>query len=714
MRKLIILIIAILIQIASYGQMEKEGKRIDRKSVVARNNPHIASFDSLSSLSVGNGHFAYTVDFTGLQTYPDRYAEGIPLGTQSEWGWHSFPNFEKYTIEETLKEYDLGHGSSKALYAVQFDEKGRNQEAADYFRANPHRLHLGIVGLEMTDASGNPIQMDAITSIGQTLNLWDGIIDSHFIAAGLPVKVQTVCHPQNDAIAAKISSALIETGQLKIKFRFPYPTGNHTDDACDWNKPGFHQTRLIEKADNYVLLQRILDETVYYVRIDWTGKAMMQESAKHYFLLTPEEDNFSFSVTFAGEKPLEKADTFEQTLTVCSDYWRNFWNTGGFIDFSSCKDPRAKELERRVILSQYLTAIQCAGSMPPQETGLTYNSWFGKFHLEMHWWHAVHFALWNRIDLMERSLDWYAKVEPIAKQIAERQGFEGVRWMKMTDPSGTEAPSNIGSFLIWQQPHFIYMAELIYRQKPTADVLEKYKDLVFKTADFMSSFAEYDKTNKRYLLKGLIPAQETLSASETVNPPFELSYWHYALNAAQQWRVRAGLERNPRWDEIIQSLSPLASKDGLYLAAETASDTYGNPRYTSDHPAVLGALGILPENNLFEKDIMKNTLHWIWNHWNWDQTWGWDYPMIAMCAARLGEPEIAVGALLMDKRTNTCLVNGHNYQDEHLRVYLPGNGGLLTAVAMMCAGWDNCVEKNPGFPKDGNWDVKWEDLAVMP
>lgn len=31
------------------------------------------------------------------------------------------------------------------------------------------------------------------------------------------------------------------------------------------------------------------------------------------------------------------------------------------------------------------------------------------------------------------------------------------------------------------------------------------------------------------------------------------------------------------------------------------------------------------------------------------KTWGWDYPMTAMNAARLGEPEKAVGALLMDK-----------------------------------------------------------------
>lgn len=82
-------------------------------------------------------------------------------------------------------------------------------------------------------------------------------------------------------------------------------------------------------------------------------------------------------------------------------------------------------------------------------------------------------------------------------------------------------------------------------------------------------------------------------------------------------------------------------------------DTYKDIRFTSDHMAVLGAVGILPMNQLIHAGYMKNTLHWIWDNWNWDKTWGWDYPMTAMNAARMGEPEKAVSALLMDKRTNT-------------------------------------------------------------
>ena len=74
---------------------------IDREALVARNNPQVSEFDSLASLSVGNGEFAFTVDATGLQTFPEIYRKGVPLGTQSQWGWHSFANPKNLKHEET-------------------------------------------------------------------------------------------------------------------------------------------------------------------------------------------------------------------------------------------------------------------------------------------------------------------------------------------------------------------------------------------------------------------------------------------------------------------------------------------------------------------------------------------------------------------------------------------------------------------------------------
>jgi hypothetical protein len=115
--------------------------KIDRRHWLNVTTVTIGSFDSLSSLSVGNGSFAFTADITGLQSFPGNYVKGVPLGTQSEWGWHSFPNANQYQFEESLKTYHLN--GRDVSYAVQWNEPGRHKEAADYFRQNVHRLQLG-------------------------------------------------------------------------------------------------------------------------------------------------------------------------------------------------------------------------------------------------------------------------------------------------------------------------------------------------------------------------------------------------------------------------------------------------------------------------------------------------------------------------------------------------------------------------------------------
>jgi hypothetical protein len=123
---------------------------------------------------------------------------------------------------------------------------------------------------------------------------------------------------------------------------------------------------------------------------------------------------------------------------------------------------------------------------------------------------------------------------------------------------------------------------------------------------------------------------------------------------------------------------------------------------------------MLPNSDV-DTSIMRNTLEKVMESWNWKRTWGWDYPLVAMTAARVGKPNLAIDALLMNVQKNTYLNNGHNYQDDRLTLYLPGNGGLLTAVAMMAAGWQGAPDTpTPGFPKDGSWVVKYEGLNPLP
>lgn len=68
------------------------GSRIDRVALVKRHCPVLSEANINSSLQVGNGEFAFAADITGLQTFAEEYLKGMPLGTLSDWGWHSFPN----------------------------------------------------------------------------------------------------------------------------------------------------------------------------------------------------------------------------------------------------------------------------------------------------------------------------------------------------------------------------------------------------------------------------------------------------------------------------------------------------------------------------------------------------------------------------------------------------------------------------------------------
>ncbi|RDV15451.1 hypothetical protein DXT99_10250 [Pontibacter diazotrophicus] len=693
-------------------------EKIDRQALVSRHNITLTAPDTLASLSVGNGGFAFTVDVSGLQSYPQYYENGVPLGTQSQWGWHVIPTDQNYTLED-VAQYDTAANGRVIPFPVQHKGAGRKVDAMDWLRANPHRLHLGVVGLVLLKENGEQVQVNELQNVHQKLDLWSGKIESRYEVEGVPVTVELYGHQEKDGLAARITSPLISRQKLKVTLRFPYGAECHVCPGYDWESQERHTTTLApsEAGVNQVQLKRQLDSTIYYTGIRWSEKGQLDQKERHYFELTPsaDQESMEFSVLFSQRQASDIPD-YEATQASSKTNWQRFWTEGGAIDFSGSTDPRAQELERRVVLSQYLTRIQCAGNLPPQETGLTMNSWYGKHHLEMHWWHGVHFALWDRLELLKKSLPWYHKVLPKARATARWQGYEGVRWQKMTDPAGNESPSSIGPYLIWQQPHIIYFSELVYRQRPNQATLEKYRDLVFETADFMASFPTYDAGDQRYHLAApLIPAQELFPAHETNDPPFELAYWHYALSVAQEWRKRLGLPENEKWQAVMDQLAPLAIKDSLYLPSATHPQAYQDDSFRHDHPVVVGAYGVLPLSEKIDTAVMLHTFNEILDKWQWETTWGWDYPMMAMSAARLGEPEKAVAALFMDTQKNTYLPNGHNYQDKRLRIYLPGNGGLLTAVAMMAAGWDGAPDKPaPGFPDNGKWKVKWEGLHKMP
>jgi len=705
-------------------------KPIDRHALVSRHNPVIRQLDVDAPLTVGNGGFAFTSDITGLQTFAEEYHRmGVPTETESRWCWVTDPNPQNYSLADASKNFTRADGKVVAYPTKQ------SSPAGDWLRKNPRSHPLGQITLNWVKDDGTLFKSGDVEKPEQTLDLWAGVITSHYQLGGVPVTVTTACDPQSDRVAVKIVSNLLANGKLNVHFGFPagYDPAVKLTPPLDWSHPESHQTVITQRGPQRVDLRRAIGSTQYHVAIGWLGSAQFSEIEPHRFALVTGsgQNSLSFTCTFSPQSiPTENTREADEVFTESAKHWASFWQQGAAVDFSGSTDPRADRIEERIVLSRYLMAAQMAGDVPPQETGLTCSTWYGKHHSEMIWWHTAQFALWGNDALLEKNLSWFQSQLPAARALAASRGLKGARWAKMTGPEMRESPGG-NPLIVWNQPHLIYLGELLYRNHPTPATLAKYRDLVLDTAECLATMVHFNQGKGVYELgPPLWIAQEIYDQATSQNPSFELAYWRWALGVAQQWRERLGLSRDEHWDHVIAHLPPLPQKDGKYVALGSHPDTWDNIESRHDHPTMLAPLGVLPGGIDVDRVTMDRTLDAVLADWDWKtKIWGWDYPMIAMTATRLGRPEAAVEILLREGPNNHYLPNGHCPQrsDEKLpkdappgarkreiAVYLPANGAFLSAVALMVAGWDGATRPTPGFPADGSWVIRSEGLHPLP
>lgn len=681
---------------------EASAKKIDRKAVVDRHQIVTTKINSKSPAQVGNGQFAFGVDMTGLQTF-------VPFNTLSDWSWHSFPLPDGASPGD-FKDTNLDAHGRQVPYNL---PNPKQKELSDWLSGNPHRFNLGRIGFRLLKTDGTEAKEKDIQNTKQTIDMWAGIIYSSFDLEGKKVEVHTACHPNRDMIGVTVQSDLIKDGRLSVFLDFPYPDNRQMSDYVgSYSNKAAHTSLQENSTPTSTLITRDMDDANYYVSVNWkTGATCSRESEQsHRFYLQPSKTaDFSFTCQFSKEKesakPIATTDVFEAS----SREWKDFWLSGAAIDLSGSKDSRWKELERRVVLSQYLMRMNESGLYPSQEAGLVNNGWYGRFHFEMIWWHGVHYGLWNRWSLCDKYLQVYQNYLPTSKERANKQGYKGARWPKCTGDIDRDWPHPIHATLIWQQPHPIYFAEMDYRLHPTRETLDKWKNVVFNSADFMADYAVYDKNKKSYVLgPPIYIVSENTDMYTTQNPAFELGYWRYGLRMAQEWRKRLSLPEEPKWKEVQDQLSPLPVQDGLYVTHEGIQDMW--TKFNYEHPALTGIFGMLPGDGV-DKDTFTRTLNKVISTWDFNRTWGWDFPMVAMAAARSGNQSLAIDMLL--HKSHGFRFDEHGLCTGGPFPYFPANGGLLTAIAMMCGGWDGAEGECPGFPTDGNWSVQAEGFMPM-
>jgi hypothetical protein len=719
---------------------------IDRHALVTRHNPTITRIDPSAPFQVGNGNFAFTADITGLQTFPEQYSSLAPLLTEAQWGWHSFPNPKNFTLDSAMKPVEVR--KKTRLYPALSNWEEAKAPNIEWLRENPHKISLGRLAFHVANKNGKTATFADLSATHQTLDMWTGRLTSHFQYDGVPVEVETSVHPDRDILIVRVKSPLLSDGRLTFDLKFPGVSHQLNPDPSDWDHADSHVSKQVAECPAGGIIEHMLDGTKYYAAIMADHELRISSAATHVFQLSPAKaDEITLLVEFRPEIGGDYPPAADRARASVATWWQDFWTHGGVVDLTGSKHPKAGELERRIVMSQYLTAVNSAGRYPPQEEGLFSNSWNGKFHLEMHAWHAAHFAVWGRPELLERSMPWYSAHLEAAKARAKAMGVKGAWWPKMVGPEGRESPSTVNPFIMWQQPNPIYLAETLYNARQDRDTLDRYKDLVFETAELLASWPFYDKKEQRYILgPPVMPAQETHDPLTTYNPTFELEYWRFGLATAQQWRVRLGLPKDPKWDDVLFRLSKLPEKDGLYLAAESQPDLWERARSPQcskaasvadcpnrDHPSFVGALGLLPGWGA-DRETMRRTLKAVVSDWDLRQTWGWDWPLLAMSATRLDEPQMAVNFLLTDAKNFQFGSSGmtprvHLETDSAAHAagspdapgyrraaetYFPSNGALLLAVGLMVAGGQSVHEVNPGFPPDGQWIVHSEGITPLP
>ncbi|KAJ9205261.1 Six-hairpin glycosidase-like protein [Paecilomyces variotii] len=695
---------------------------IVRQPIITRFNPtrRTVSSNYTTPIQIGNGNFAFGADITGLQTLQ-------PFNTLSSWGWHntSLPN---NTTPANFTGLDWWtHGR-----LVNYDQPNPAEpEISQWLIANPHRVNLGRVGFAFFegDVAINVLMERDVSSAMQELDLYSGSVRSVFTVNGSEVEVTTVVDPHTDTLAVKTSSMLLNEGRLGFFVDYPYATDVNKFEAPyvgDWDAVNKHKTDLENENGNgahgAAKITHQMDNTVYYTYLRWNEKSRMRPvTGTHRYILQPQTHNnsvgnevFELTVTFSpsASSPLNASvDTIQSTA---AHWWKDYWETGAFIDLTATQNATAIELQRRIILSQYLLAVNEAGGDPPQESGLVNNGWYGKFHMEMYLWHSVHWLTWGKSHLLERSIDVYNRFLQSAIQRAANQGYDGARWGKMTDPTGRSAPGEINSLLIWQQPHVFYFAETEYQhQRPSQReaVLLKWDHILTESADFMASFAFWNESTQVYDLgPPMYPASENTPPNSTTNPTFELAYWRFGLDTAITWKQRLNETVPETWNTVAAHLAPLPTTksptgEETYTLYEGISNMWRDPQTVMDHPALTAIYGLLPAPScapdILNRTILTATAVEVARAWNFTDCWGWDFPMLAMNSVRLGDVDAAVRYLVDEYFQFDDVGMPIGSEGKAPTPYFPGSGGLLQAVAMMAGGWgEEDKEFVPAFPRD--------------
>lgn len=588
-----------------------------KKSDIIKYNLKFNHIDSKNPVTIGNGDFAITLDQTGTQSLYETYKD-IPLSTMSNKNWF-------YKDKKNIKP---SYVDGKAYMLFNLDNDPNYQTNRQY----PFKYSFMQILLYDNDKL---IDINNIKDIKQELDLYKGIVTSSFNYKEKINKTISFIYQDHDEFNFKLQS-----DNLNLALKFNYPS---------YTKNGYRLDILpnvLVKEDRITLLYD--DKNSLSFKLKSSSNYQIVENT-----LIFDDNNVSFSLALDEIKEGKLLDEF----------WK--CDNGIIID--------NEELVKKMVLSKYLLHVNSTGIYPPQESGLTYNCWNSKFHLEMHLIHSLWNIYNNHVGDLVKSFDYYLSIMPSSLKRASLNGYKGLRFPKMTGPDGEDSPSNIGPLLIWQAPHILFMLQEIYYLYNKENIIKKYEPLISGTIDFMISFLTL-KDSKYQMLDPLLEACESIPLDRCQNPSFELEYWRYTLE--RQPKIDTVLYGHQRYDylDITSKIITPKEDDGIYLKTYGVIDKYD---LYKDHPTE-GFLMSFFKSKIVDKEKMVKTIDYILKNMDLSSYWGWDFPFLGLSLLNCGEIEKSIEVTQLNTINNQYLYNGYNTSPrDDLKAYLPGNGAFL-------------------------------------
>ena len=346
-----------------------------KKSDIIKYNLKFNHIDSKNPVTIGNGDFAITLDQTGTQSLYEIYKD-IPLSTMSNKNW----------FYKDKKDIKPSYVDGKAYMLFNLDNDPNYQTNRQY----PFKYSFMQILLYDNDKL---IDINNIKDVEQELDLYKGIVTSSFNYREKINKTTSFIYQDHDEFNFKLQS-----DNLNLALKFNYPS---------YTKNGYRQDILpnvLVKEDRITLLYD--DKNSLSFKLKSSSKYQIVENT-----LIFDDNNVSFSLALDEIKEGKFLDEF----------WK--CDNGIIID--------NEELVKKMVLSKYLLHVNSTGIYPPQESGLTYNCWNSKFHLEMHLIHSLWNIYNNHVDDLVKSFDYYLSIMPSSLKRASLNGYKGLRFPKI-------------------------------------------------------------------------------------------------------------------------------------------------------------------------------------------------------------------------------------------------------------------------------------------